>query len=411
MLSVRLETCRVSRRRRSDLGVACARCIGFIVVLTPSLAFPQSQATPSNFSLEQRIRTALAQGAISQAETDLTQLLSEPRLESGLLLRVGIAFAQRGLYSEASQAFARSAHDDPAIFEAHYNLALAQLAQNQPREAFRTIDQAPHTSAQDSTARLYLRGKIEGQMGQTRAAQHDLSAALEKDPGNENYALDLGLLCLGAHAYLQSERVFTRGTELNPRSTYLLLGLALAQFLGGRTSQSVESSRRLLAIAPGFSTARLLLGFTLYFDGKLDAARQVARDGIALPDPNPYLYYLDAVASLKQHDNARILADLAAAEKGLPSCALCYVASGKAREQQGDLPGALSDFETAVHVAPGLSEGWYHLASVSDRMGKKDEAAQARGHFQRMKVSEDEREKELMEGVFLEGLGAQDGPR
>lgn len=412
MLSVRLETCRVPRRRRSHVRVACAACIGFIFVfIIPSQASPQSQAPPSNFSLEQQIRTALAQGAISQAETDLTQLLSEPRLESRLLLRVGIAFAQRGLYSEASRAFARSAHDDPAIFEAHYNLALAQLAQNRPREALRTIDQAPHTSAQDSTARLYLRGKIEGQMGQTQAAQHDLSAALEKDPGNENYALDLGLLCLRAHAYLQSERVFMRGTELNPRSTYLLLGLALAQFLGGRSSQSVESSRRLLAIAPGFSTARLLLGFTLYFDGNLGAARQVARDGIALPDPNPYLYYLDAVASLKQHDDARIIADLAAAEKGLPSCALCYVASGKAREQQGDLSGALSDFETAVHVAPGLSEGWYHLASVSDRMGKKDEAAQARGHFQRMKVSEDEREKELMQGVFLQSLGAQGGPR
>ena len=326
-------------------------------------------------------------------------------------MRVGIAFAQRGLYGEASRAFARSVQDSPAVFEGHYNLALAQLAQNRLDAAFKTIDQAPHASGEDSTARLYLRGKIEAEMGKRQAAEDDLAAAWKRAPGNENYALDLGLFYLRAHAYPQSQRVFARGSELDPRSSYLLLGLALAQFLGGRTSESAESSRRLLGMAPGFSTARLLLGFTLYFGGDLDAARRVALDGIALPDPNPYLYYLHAAVLLRQHgqDQSRILSDLAEAERKLPSCALCYVASGKTREQQGDLHGALSDFQTAVRFAPGLSEGWYHLASLDEKMGRKEQAAQARRHFQEMKLSEDEREKELMRGVLIETLGGQDG--
>jgi tetratricopeptide (TPR) repeat protein len=410
MLGVRPKPHRAPRCRRA-LQVARACRIAFIIVLIPCRASTQSQAPPSRSSLEQQIRAALAQGATSQAQSGLAQLLAQPQLESGVLLRVGIAFAQHSLYSEASQAFARCVRDDPTIFEAHYNLALAQLAQDRPLDAFRTIDQAPHTSPRDSTARLYLRGKIEFELGRNQAAEQDLSAAFDQEPGEENYALDLGLFYLRDHSYPQAERVFTRSSDLSPRSTYLLLGLALAQFLGGRTSQSVESSRRLLALAPDFSIARLLLGFTLYFNGDFDAARQAARDGIALPNPDPYLYYLDAAASLKQHDDARALSDLAAAERGLPSCALCYVASGKAREHQDDLPGALSDFQTAVRLAPRLSEGWYHLAAIFDRMGKKDQAEEARRHFQQMKVSEDEREKDLMRGVFLQSLGAQDKPR
>jgi len=404
----RIVACRL--RLRHNLAACLTPIVLLIGIAASRPAFLRAQAPPSASSLEQQISGALEQGGNAEAGRALNQLLSEPALDAGLLLRVGIAFAQKGLYAEAARAFAGCVRDHPALFEGHYNLALAELAQGRLPEALRTIDQAPHVSEEDSTARLYLRGKIEAAMGRTQAAQQDLSAAFEKDPASENRALDLGLLYLRVQAYPQAERVFARGAKLNPRSPYLLLGLALAQFLDGRTGPSMESSRRLLALAPEFSPARLLLGFTLYFEGDLEGARQVAREGLALPEPNPYLYYLDAVALLKRHESsdARILSDLAASEKAIPGCALCYVASGKAREEQSDLAGARSDFQTAVRLAPGLSEGWYHLALIDDRLGEKAEAAQARQHFQQMKLSEDERDKEMMRSVFLETLGAQE---
>jgi tetratricopeptide (TPR) repeat protein len=368
--------------------------------------FSETPQQRSADTIERAINLSLERGADQQAAADLNQLLGQPQVDSSLLLRLGIAFAQKGFYPEASLAFARVVRDDPTLFEGHYNLALAELAEGHLHPALDTIDQAPHTSEEDATARLYLRGKIEAALGEGAQSEQDLSAAFAKQPGQENYALDLGLLYLRSHAYAKCEDVFAKGSQLNPRSPYLLLGLALTQFLGGRTSQSIEASRRLLAADPNFSPARLLLGFTLYFDGDLDEARRMALNGLELPDPNPYLYYLDATVLLKQHggEYTRILSDLAAAEKAMPNCALCYVASGKGREQQDDLTGAFSDFQTAVRLEPGLSEGWYHLASVSDRMGKKSEAAQARQHFEQMKANEDEREKDMMREVFLQSL-------
>lgn len=370
---------------------------------------PPHSETASQALLERQINSALAQGKGSMAAETLDKLLENPQLDSGTLLRTGIAFARSAMYSEAVRAFSRCVQDYPGVFEAHYNLALAELARDHLAEAYAAIDRAPHQSEQESIARIYLKGKIEAGMGRLQQAQEDLAAAFEKDPGRENFALDLGLVCLQAHAYRQSERVFAQSSALNPHSNYLQLGLALAQLLDGRTSQSLEASKRLVAASPEFSPARLLLGFALYFDGDFAGAREVARAGLKLPEPDPYLYYLEAATLFKQHgaEQAQILNDLNVAERKMPDCALCYVASGKVHEQQNEPQLALADLEKAVRLAPDLSEGWYHLAVVYARLGKAEEAGKAREHFEAMKATDDEREKQIMRGVLLKSLGAQ----
>ncbi len=336
---------------------------------------------------------------------------AEPHPNSDSLLRTGIAFAQKGQFLEAGRTFARCVQDDPALFECHYNLALAELAQNHLSQAYAVIEAAPHATEEDSTARIYLKGKIEAAMGRTEIAEQDLRAAFEKQPAQENFALDLGLVYLEAHAYQDSEKIFAQASSLNPQSTYLLLGLALSQFQSAHKTECVDSSKRLIALAPDFSPARLLLGFAYYFDSDFTGAIDTAQKGLKLQDPDPFLYYLEAAAMLKQHSggHAQILGDLTAAEKGIPNCGLCYVDSGKVHEQQNDLPAALADLQKAVSLAPELSEGWYHLASVYARLGNSAQAAKARKHFQAMKANQDEREKEMMRQMLMRSLGSQGG--
>jgi tetratricopeptide (TPR) repeat protein len=404
---------RAYRRRLITIAirVLCATLCAGIIEAAPARPQgpPPRSETASQASLERQINSALAQGKGSLAAEALDKLLEGPQLDSGTLLRTGIAFAQSAMYAEAVRAFSRCARDYPGVFEAHYNLALAELARDHLAEAYAAIDRAPHQSEQESIARIYLKGKIEAGMGRLEQAQEDLGAAFEKDPGRENFGLDLGLVCLQAHAYRQSEKVFAQSSALNPHSSYLQLGLALAQFLDGRTSQSLEASKRLVDASPEFSPARLLLGFALYFDGDFAGALEVARAGLELPKPDPYLYYLEAATLFKQHgaERAQILNDLNVAERMIPDCALCYVASGKVHEQQNELQLALADLEKAVGLAPDLSEGWYHLAAVYARLGKAEEAGKAREHFAAMKANADEREKQMMRGVLLKSLGAQ----
>jgi tetratricopeptide (TPR) repeat protein len=382
--------------------------LSFVAIVAFHLPYLfQSQQAGSAAPLEQKIDKALEKGASEQASRALDELLARSELDSDALLRVGIHFAQNGLYTQAASAFGRCTRDYPSIFEGHYNLALTELAQKHYAQALAAIRQAPQGSEGEAAASLYLRGKIEADQGRTSEAEQNLSSAFEREPGQENYALDLGMLYLRTHEYPKAESVFARGSDRNPRSPYLLLGLALAQFLSGHTARSVQTSQRLLALEPEFSPARLLLGFALYFDGDLAGARQATSEALKLPNPNPYLYYLEAAILLKQHrgEYARIQGDLSVAEADIPVCSLCYVASGKAHEEEGDLARALSDFEMAVQLGPGLSEGWYHLASAYDRLGRKAEAARAREHFHQMKRNEDESEKAMMRGVVLQSFG------
>jgi tetratricopeptide (TPR) repeat protein len=302
----------------------------FVATLYVSSSICAQAAPQSAASLAQQISRSLAAGANQQASRILDQLLTRPTLDPDLLLRTGMDFADHGMYPEASRANARCAHDRPQDFEAHYNLALAELAQDELPEALSTIEHTPQRSPTEDAARLYLRGKVEAALGQNDSAERDLSAAFAKRPGEENYALDLGVLYLRGGSYVRAEAVFARGVRSHAASVYLLLGQALAQFLGGHTTDSVATCRGLLNLHPTFSPARLLLSFSLYLDGKLDEAQKLAAAGLGRPHPDPFLYYLDAAILVKRQsqDYPRIFGELDAAAKAIPACGLCYVAEG-----------------------------------------------------------------------------------
>jgi tetratricopeptide (TPR) repeat protein len=291
------------RYSRSGLFVRLAHLlVGWLFVATLHVSSPFcAQAAPqSAVSLAQQISGSLAAGANQQASRIPDQLLTRPTLDPDLLLRTGMDFADHGMYPEASRAFARCAHDRPQDFEAHYNLALADLAQAELPEALSTIEQAPHRSPTEDAARLYLRGKVEAALAQNDSAERDLSAAFAKRPGEENYALDLGVLYLRGGSYARAEAVFARGVRRHATSAYLLLGQVLAQFLRGRTTDSLATCRLLLNLQPDFSSAQLLLSFSLYLDGKLDEAQKLAAAGLGRPHQDPFLYYLDAAILMKR---------------------------------------------------------------------------------------------------------------
>jgi hypothetical protein len=108
-----------------------------------------------------------------------------------------------------------------------------------------------------------MKGKILLATDRLDEAERELSAALQAAPREENYALDLGLLRV-------RKRNQVGAIEYHTRSAPLLLGLSLAQLLGGQRSESIQSSQRLVQLDPAFGPAQLLLAFTLYHDGQLE---------------------------------------------------------------------------------------------------------------------------------------------
>jgi len=356
------------------------------------------------------LEQAIAQRQPAAIRSEVDRLLNRGSASADTLMRLGVQLAELEFYEEAKQLFGRCAQDFPEHFEAHYNLALANLALQKNQEALAALRHAPQTSNAQRLACSYLQGKILQAMGQMDQAEPYLSKAFKQAPQQENYALDYGLFHLKRRNYPKAEEVFTRASAFHPRSSLVLTALSLTQLLAGRPLQAMESARKLLNMDPDFSPARLLLAFTLYLNGDLDEAQKATTTALAKPDPHPYLYYLDAslLLKLQSKDYRRILNELAIAEQGIPSCSLCYLAEGKAQQTLGALEPAFTALEKAVQMDPEFSEAWYHLALVYGRAGRRQEAERARGQFSRLKTEKANRESDLLRQLFLETLAGKE---
>jgi tetratricopeptide (TPR) repeat protein len=363
--------------------------------------------SPSDRDLMAALQHALARGQQAEASFILKKLLEHPDVSADTLLQTGVLFAQQDLYADAARAFARCAKDYPALFEGHYNLALADFALQKYIEALAALELPRNASPPQEIARQYLRGKVEAALGMSRAAQSDLEAVFAKAPREQNYALDLGLFYLRQARYANAAEVFARGTQANPSSAYLWLGLSVALFQGRAYARSIEACRHVLALEPDFSPAWLMQAFVLALQGKLEEAEKAAAQGLTLPNPHPYLYYFHVSLLLKQQstDYDRQLRELAHAEHGIPDCSLCGLAKSKIHQAQGNLGVAIADLERTVKLDPNFSEAWYRLALLYERAGRAQDAERARARHSRLKMQESDREAETLRQVFTRSLG------
>jgi tetratricopeptide (TPR) repeat protein len=384
----------------------CSQCTAIAQTLLPT----QSEQLPESSSdaVVESLERALSEGKAKKAHDLLIQTLKRPHLTSDFLLRVGIQFAGRELYGEAAEAFQRCIQEHPEIFEAYYNLALADIAQQKWEEALATLQQAPRESRAEVLACSYLRGKVEDSQGKTSEAEHDLSDAFAGALQNPTYGMDLGLFYVHEHAYLQAATVFERAAGFNSRSSFLLLGLSLSRFLAGQHEQSIETLRQLLSMQPDFAPAQLLMTFALSAKGRLEDAEKVARQGLNSPHPSPYLYYLDAsvLVKLQSRQYKRIFEELRIAQREMPSCSLCYLTESKAHQSQGNFEAAIADLKIAIRLDSRFPEAWYRLASLYRRVGRSADASRAQAQFQQLKADEEGREIQMLRENFLQTLDA-----
>lgn len=356
--------------------------------------------------METSLKTALEEGRTSEAQALLGTLLKQTQIQPEVLLRTGILFAQNGLYDDAALIFRRCIQEHPEIFEAHYDLALAEFAGHRYPEAFRDLRVARAQNRREQLALIYLRGKIEDALGQPGEAKRDLGAAFSADPSEENYALDLGLFDLDHNAFPQAMKVFAQARKFHPHSVITGLGLALAQYFSGRTPDCITTCRELLSERPDFAPLRTLLAFAFYMEGNLREADEAARRGISLSVPHPYLDYIDVAALLKMQskDYGLMLSEISTAERQIPHCSLCYLAQSKIDEAAGEREAAIQDLKMAIQFDPAFSDAWYRLAALYEQTGQRGNAAQARMHFTALKAEKSQRETDMLRSAFMHSL-------
>jgi tetratricopeptide (TPR) repeat protein len=328
---------------------------------------------PTDRVSEVTLGRALAAGQTEQARQALEEMLARPHIDLEVLLETGANLADRELFEPARAVFARGVSDYPRSFEARYNLALANFALRRFSEAQTALDDAGALPKEQQLAREYLRGKLYDALGQTDLAEKSFLMAFHGDPHQENYALDLGLHYLRRHLYAKSLDTLKTAASYNPDSTYLELGLGLAQVLGDDPPRAIATCRRILAKEPNFGSARLLLVTAFYLNGENQNCAAETAAALRQPGGPPYLSYLHAASLLKLNSKEYevMLHDLNEANRGIPNCAFCYFTQSKVHQEMGD----------------------------------KD-AANALARLRSIKTKQTDREMDYLRKMFLSALGA-----
>lgn len=320
------------------------------------------------------------------------------------LLESGVKLAQQERYTEAVQVFEKCVQQDAESFEAHYNLALALFALQRFSEARGAIENVRASGEAEQLATQYLLGKLDEALGRLPQARRELSAAFEGAPHEENYALDLGLLMIQQNDYENARGVFARAARAHPQSAYVLLGLAMAQAFGGKPEEATTTCTRILQADPTFTPAMLLMAYSHYMAGDYEETERIAAAGLHSLSASPYLYYLHAATLLKLNstDYTRMLQELEIAERGIPSCTLCYFARSKVHQASGDTPAAITDLEALVkHVSPDFEQAWYRLAALYERAGRQQDSERARARFEAIKSTAVDRDTELIRNMII----------
>jgi tetratricopeptide (TPR) repeat protein len=249
-------------------------------------------------------------------------------------------------YREAGAAFRHSVALQPSfslshlglavteIFQDHYSAAIPPLKQVTRLEpgyalAWMALSDCCLVAGQKQQAVEYAR-KATALAPSSSAAWVQLARA-EKAVGNTEGTL----------------QALSHGAEVSPDSAYILATVGYGYINLNRIAQAIPPLQRAVRFAPKDYLAHAQLGFCLQATGQLDAGIQ----------------HLKTAASLAPKNYAPVWEHLG----------LAYQKKGMHRE-------AVTAFEKATQISPGLTLAWRHLADEYRVLGLTAEADRAAAH-------------------------------
>lgn len=234
------------------------------------------------------------------------------------------------------------------------------------------------------------------------AREYQRAAELQ---GTETNLFDWGADLLKHHAAEQAGEVFARGVRLYPRSTRMLLGLAVSLYSRGSYDQAGRRFFEATDLNPQDPVPYLFLGRlpagTITDSG--DYVKRMARFAELHPS-DAQADYDYAVCLWRRGNSAESQALLEKAVAIDPHLGRAWLQLGIALAQKEQFDAAISAYEKAAAAEPSLEEAHYRLAQLWQ---KKGDAAKARAEIalyrqssrEASRTSERER-SEIQEFVF-----------
>jgi tetratricopeptide (TPR) repeat protein len=205
-------------------------------------------------------------------------------------------------------------------------------------------------------------------------AVRQLQRAAELDPSETNL-FDWGAELLKHRAADQAVEVFTNGHRLFPRSTRILLGLAVALYSRGSYDQAEQRFFEATDLNPSDPAPYLFLGKIsngpiTHSDGYAERLERFAR----LHPENAWANYYYAATLTRTSPKVRAL--LEKAVRLDPKLGDAFLLLGIVYADEGNMTKAIAAYKSAIEATPPMEEAHYRLAQAYRKTGDPAKAQQ-----------------------------------
>jgi tetratricopeptide (TPR) repeat protein len=347
-------------------------------------------------------------GRESQAEELLRSVLTSASYHD--LLEAGARFGDASKFLFAVRVFERALELQPVSYDAQFNLAFAYYRQGAFEKALAMLDRMSSQPAQSQPDFYYLRGKIEAALHDGQAAGQEYLVALKLQPDNESLCSDAGLLFFRFENFWKALEIYEACARRLPDSVPVQTGLGLTYFRLGKYGDAAGTLKKVLTLRQDADAAREALAFLYYISGKLMEAKSLLEARLTAQGADYYTWYLHALVLLRLEsqshgDHTAALRSLDQSVRRNPQFAPAYFQRAKLWNESGQTSRALADLKAAARLDPDYAEPYYLLAQIDYKLGRMEEAQQARRNYTaRQREREEKEQKQLVENRLLQAL-------
>jgi len=313
-------------------------------------------------------------GQTEKAHTVLAAICSAREGASDFQIAAAVTFFHYRHPADGEECLLHAAVMDPSAEEKIVGLASRLLDQRDYQTALAILHPLK-SKMEKSPTYDDLIGFAYARVGQPKPAVEAFQKALQLDPRNENYYLDLGQVLGEYDAHGEAIELFEWGIAAHPNSARLYVGLALAYANGKRLKEAREAAEKAKRLDPTLEEAYAALA--IICEGEKDWPT-LLKNALQLEKLNPgnyrgWYYHAVATMEIQQGGNSasipQILAWLERAIELEPTFPLAHFQLGKLYLQQKDYSKSIAELKRAIELEPDYLQAHFLLATAYRRVG------------------------------------------
>jgi tetratricopeptide (TPR) repeat protein len=361
-----------------------------------------------------RLQQGHTDDAITLLDKSFAQLPASSRE-----VREGAILASKGFPQQALSRFEQAATEDPGSYDALYNVAVLRLEKADPKDLDLSLDAAQRAMNVHNTGEIHdLLADIYERRKDYKNALLEYQEATRLDPDNDRYAFDLGSELLLHENYQAAETILRAAQARNPQSSQIYLALGAAEFMGGKTADSVEAFLKAIDLNPNFEPAYLFLGEAYTFSNTRSEEVLAKLAHLAAKRPQSFgAQYYYGTCLVVAMDNDGTLTNASLAMAALHRAAQLRPRDGRVYYQMGEVlrlekrtADSVPYYVKAIALDPDYPEPLYKLGQAYAHLGKQEDAQKMfdrhREVMSRQEANLDRRSSEIQSFIVsMKGAG------